>query len=269
MTTQSKAKTSPCSTEMRTSAPWPASGMQPDSKQTSNSVSDSRRVTLSHQNAQPPTLRQDDETSSSDSTSSDSELGPDVNSDIAEDEETSSSGSSPDADSDSDLNSNSDLNINVTATPQSPLQLTQNATASTSNGVSDNGTIHTRLQTFFAQLAEQKNQNQQGTEVNADEVIERFSDSEADSDRAEEEEGSRYVQLDLALGVLSEDGGEGKDVELPSAVGEEVEQGEERGDEEDDRESGLLSRLQSVGKNQTIEDVGGEKKRKRKIEEVG
>lgn len=114
--------------------------------------------------------------------------------------------------------------------------------------------IHNRLTSFFSQLAEQRAQPQ----GESNEVIEHGTDS--DSGYEEDNDGKQYVELDLALGVLSEqhDGGD-NEVKLPKSEPEDDERGTES-------EKEALRSLRSVKKRQRTR---GEKAKRRKIEEVG
>jgi len=160
-------------------------------------------------------------------------------------EDTSSSGSS----------SEDDLNTDPAST--TPHDSTKPTPASTD--------IHNRLTSFFSQLAEQRAK----PDTAADENIEEGS---SDSGYGDDDEGKQYIELDLALGVLSEDpdGVDGGEVKLPRGQkeGDLSDDGEDEGQEEGrGRGTDVLQNLTSVA------DGGGRKSRrggkKRAVEEVG
>lgn len=113
--------------------------------------------------------------------------------------------------------------------------------------------INHRLTSFFSQLAEQR--AQPGGENN--EVIEHGTDS--DSGYEEDDDGKQYVELDLALGVLSEKEEDGDDeVKLPKS---EVNKTQEESSSEEE----ALQTLKSVKRRRRGQSG---KPKKRKIEEV-
>lgn len=197
------------------------------------------------------TMRQlddDNETSSSGlGSDSDSDSGPSraalkrtngVNADDTED--TSSSGSS------------SEDNIDQPSTPS----------LDTTKPLPPNTDIHNRLTSFFSRLAEQRAKPDAAT----DEVIEEGS---SDSGYEDDEEGKQYVELDLALGVLSEDpdGVDGGEVKIPRGREDSI---SESGMDAEDRSgegTGVLQNLTSVGDSSGSRAMHGGKKRA--IEEVG
>ncbi|KAK5103211.1 hypothetical protein LTS08_004016 [Lithohypha guttulata] len=155
-------------------------------------------------------------------------------------EETSSSGTST-SNSDTDTASNpGDTDISIHTNPAALLATTK----------PPNTDIHNRLTSFFSQLAEKRAHPDEG----ADEVIEHGTDS--DSGYEEDDDGKQYVELDLALGVLSE--GEGRDevdVEVPEDDGlDEDGDGVEGSDEQG--ASDVLQDLKSIvgEKNETEEE---------------
>jgi len=158
-------------------------------------------------------------------------------------EDTSSSGSSSEDNTLADQPSTPPLDTSNTTQPLPP-----------------NTDIHNRLTSFFSRLAEQRAKPDTAT----DEVIEAGS---SDSGYEDDEEGKQYVELDLALGVLSED--PDGEVKVPrgqqeGALSDGAEDGQE---EEEGGRTDVLRTLESVAGG------GGSKLRhggkKRAIEEVG
>lgn len=157
-------------------------------------------------------------------------------------EDTSSSGSSGSEDS------------SATDQTADPVHKTQ------TTGKAPSSNIHNRLTSFFSQLAEQR----ANPETTKDEIIEEGS---SDSGYEDDEEGKQYVELDLALGVLSEDldGRDAEDVRIPAS--REQEHYLLQSDDEDSQQGdgSVLQALQSVA------DHGNgtrAKVKKRKVEEV-
>ncbi|KAJ9658415.1 hypothetical protein H2198_003699 [Neophaeococcomyces mojaviensis] len=159
------------------------------------------------------------------------QMGPD------EAETTSSSGS--DTSDDDDDNQHSETEQAPHTQMEKPSML-----------ATDQNNIHSRLTNFFSQLAQQRNEG-----GGDDDVIERLSDDDEDEgyeEGDEEEEGRQYVEINLALGVLSEEDADGGDeIRLPSKV-------------EEDNGDGVLPNLKSI----TEQSAASKAKAKRKIEEV-
>lgn len=186
----------------------------------------------------------DSETSSSGSdseTPAEAELEPSGEDEIKADEDESSSSGTDDSDSDTE---------EILHPP-----LTTNKPPDTD--------IHNRLTSFFSQLAEQR----ANPSTVVDEVIEENS---SDSGYEDDEEGKQYVELDLALGVLSEDpdGGDGEKVRIPGI--QEGDVSEPESDVDADAEDGpgrgmaVLQKLSSV----TGGSASKPRQKKRRVEEV-
>ena len=161
----------------------------------------------------------------------------------ADGDETSSSGSD---DSTSDTEHVLNPPLNTTKSPDS---------------VPD---IHNRLTSFFSQLAEQR----ANPSTVANEIIEENS---SDSGYEDGEEGKQYIELDLALGVLSEDpdGGGGAEVLIPGREDGDV---SEPGSEEDaDMDDGQRRGMEVLQKLSSVNGSTASKARhqKRKVAEVG
>ncbi|KAK5938329.1 hypothetical protein PMZ80_009299 [Knufia obscura] len=168
-------------------------------------------------------------------------------------EGTSSSGSS-----DSDSDRDSEARTNQTS---SPLHTINSDIPTTDKQLPPTTNIHNRLTSFFSQLAEQR----ANPDTAMDEIIEEGS-SDSGYEDGEEEDGKQYVELDLALGVLSEEpGGEGgEEVRIHGREGgSEPDEDEEVGDA--DRGSGVLQTLRSIADGGNVKTT---KTKKRKVEEV-
>lgn len=112
--------------------------------------------------------------------------------------------------------------------------------------------INNRLTSFFSQLAE-KRANPDGED---DEIIEHGA--ETDSGYEEDDDGKQYVELDLALGVLSEKEDEEDDeVKLPKTDG-----GDQQDGSSSDEEA--LQNLKSIKRRQR--GRGGKAKRRMIVE---
>lgn len=128
---------------------------------------------------------------------------------------------------------------------------------------SSNKDIHTRLTSFFSQLAQQR--------ANPDPRLgETIEEDSSDSGYEDDEDGKQYVELDLALGVLEESAAQsaGDNVKLPSRPDD----GGSGSDSDYDQGSQEASAdvLQNL---QAITDHGATKKtkqkpKKRKVEEI-
>lgn len=168
-------------------------------------------------------------------------------------DETSSSGSSESTGEEDNVGSDEDEHDQVNL-PQGSKDVTRSGTVKET----DSTDIHNRLASFFSQLAEQRSQPTKG-----DEVIEKQSDSDSGFEDEDDDNGQQYIEIDLAMGVLSEEP-EGKrfeSVELPA---------HEDDAETSDSDSEPLQKLISVA------EAGGEtltgrktKGKKRGIEELG
>ena len=168
------------------------------------------------------------------------------------DDETSSSGSSVITDDEEE-----------TLSPGSDEYENENAKLTTGgNSASQPSTIkapkdtdiHNRLASFFSQLAEKRSQSHV-----ADEVIEQGSDSDSGFEDDDAHDGRQYIELDLALGVLSEEP-EGKqidNIELP------IQQDHQETSDSDDEP---LRKLTTIAEPDI---VAQDKSKKRKIEELG
>lgn len=221
-----------------------------------------------------------------------------------EDEDwTSSSGSSrssspvssADSDSNSDADSDSDSEVeheagpcDPAAAPDQPQTHTNSITSASANATVD-PTIHARLTSFFSRLAEQRH-HQPDTDV--DDRLE-HTDGDSHSDSGFEDDvgggGGAYIELDLALGVLSEheheDGqGPADEIKVPPCRGRqpELEHGDDGGEDETSAGAGAggratdrLAALTSVAAGRAglapelqAEAEGRKRKRRRKIEEL-
>lgn len=193
----------------------------------------------------------------------------------AEEDWTSSSGSDSDSDSES-------VSPAIDAPPV-PKPSTTNALPPI------DPTIHTRLTSFFSSLAEQRANPDAAAKA---EKIEIDDDEDEDSGFEDDDEGTRgqggsggngrqYIELDLALGVLSEKGSDNEDgeVKVPGLGGdEESESGSDDGNIEgesggENGKGGLAGLTNVAGENAGISQNQRRKARreeqKRKIEEVG
>lgn len=164
---------------------------------------------------------------------------------IQDDDETSSSGSSTLTDDESE-----DEPEGRQKDARNPRPLITQEPASTD--------IHNRLASFFSQLAERR--SRPGGEN--DEIIEKDENSDSGFED-DQDAGQQYIELDLAMGVLSEEP-EGKkfdDVELPND------------DDEDDTsasDSEPLQKLSSIAEAKDVSKADKQRKpKKRKIEELG
>lgn len=113
--------------------------------------------------------------------------------------------------------------------------------------------IHQRLTSFFSQLAEQR------ANPPVDEKIEEDS---SDSGFEDENSGKQYVQLDLALGVLSQEDGTGDVVKVPRDEAE-----DESDASDDDGGQDNLQKLKSLKGAETAKQK--KPTSKRKIQELG
>ncbi|KAK5080154.1 hypothetical protein LTR70_008925 [Exophiala xenobiotica] len=197
-----------------------------------------------------------------------------------DDNETSSSGLGSDSDSDSEAPPRTALTRTNGVRANDAEDTSSSGSSSEDNTLADqpstppldtsnttrplplppNTDIHNRLTSFFSRLAEQRAKPDTAT----DEVIEEGS---SDSGYEDDEESKHYVELDLALGVLSED----PDGEVKVPRGQEegaLSDGAEDGQE--DEEGGRTNVLRNL---RSVADGGGSKLRhggkKRAIEEVG
>ena len=172
------------------------------------------------------------------------------------DEETSSSGIT-DSSSDDLADEPSDSEDDGAEQLISTMLNTHDRTAPNSSN------IQNRLTSFFSQLAEQRSQGIDNPAEN--EILERAIDSDMDSGyEDDEDDGQQYVELNLALGVLSEQGQDNKDGEIALPR-------DENSDSEEEKIAGEKG-LQSLS---TLDDSRGDliqpkrKAKRRKIEELG
>lgn len=189
---------------------------------------------------------------------------PEFQAEAEEEEEdyTSSSGSDSDSNNDTDEDTESNIDsTNINTTTAHPPTTTNPTT----------NPIHTRLTSFFSQLAEQR----ANTRTSSDQPAQKIEiDSDSDSgfeDEGNEREGqeARYIELDLALGVLSEKGDdeEEDEVKVREESGDVQEEDGVGGGEEVEGEDGLagLTDIAGGGRKKRRKEQSGEK---RKVEEV-
>lgn len=179
---------------------------------------------------------------------------------------TSSSGSDSDGDNDDESDSGSG-SITVTTNPP------KSSLPSTTIPDTSNNAIHTRLTSFFSQLAQQRANPNTSTSQSIEKIeIDSDSDSGFEDERDGEERRGQYIELDLALGVLSEKGSDDEEeVKVPGREGNERSDGSES-DGQDVSKVGLggLDGLTDIANGGGNQERKGKKKgeKKGKIQEV-